>query len=300
MTDISSTRPAYIRTEDRPAARYAPLTPWLLIGIGLGGLIDGIVFHEILQWHNLLSNAVPPTDADRLRFNVLADGLFHAGAWLVTALGLLLLWRSVRSGRSNTTTPGAFGALLGGLGLFNLTEGIINHHLLELHNVREVADPTEWNLGFLVVAGIVPLVLGALLRQRAMYPRTRDVVARNPVRMQEPTLRAEAEGPATPGVHLVQLLLPLFTRGGQPIDPRAFDNVKNELTTRFGGMTAYTRSPAEGRWLGRAHRETDDIAVLEVLCNEIDPVWWDAYRHRLEGIFGQHAIAVRAAPVRLL
>jgi uncharacterized membrane protein len=230
----------------------------------------------------MLSNAVPPTDADRLRFNVLADGLFHAGAWLVTALGLLLLWRSVRSGRSNTTTPGAFGALLGGLGLFNLTEGFINHHLLELHNVREVADPTEWNLGFLVVAGILPLMLGALLRQRAMYPRTPEPVARNLVPMQE------------------QILLPLFTRGGQPIDPRAFDNVKNELTTRFGGMAAYTRSPAEGRWLGRASRETDDIAVLEVQCDEIDPVWWERYRHRLEGIFGQQAIIVRAAPVRLL
>jgi len=299
MTDISSTHPVYVRAEERPSARYAPLMPWLLIGIGLGGLIDGIVFHEILQWHNTLSNAVPPTDADRLRFNILADGLFHAGAWLVTALGLLLLWRSVRSGRSNTTTPGAFGALLGGVGLFNLTEGIVCHHVLYLHNVREVADPTDWNLGFLIVAGIVPLMLGALLRQRAMYPRTPLVAART-LPMEEPTLRGEPERPAARGVQLVQILLPLFARSGQPIDPRTFDNIKNELTTRFGGLTAYTRSPAEGRWLGRTHRETDDIVVFEVMCDEVDPAWWDSYRHRLEGIFGQQAIVVRAAPAQLL
>ena len=153
MTDVAYSTPTANRpVDDGMSDHSATLAPWLLLGIGLGGLIDGIVFHEILQWHNMLSNAVPPTDLDRIRFNVLADGLFQAAAWLVTLFGLLLLWRSVRSGRSDRFSTGAFGGLLAGFGLFNLVEGFVNHHVLKLHNVREVADPTAWNLCVLAAA----------------------------------------------------------------------------------------------------------------------------------------------------
>lgn len=272
-----------------PRDRAAALTPWLLLGIGLGGLVDGIVFHQILQWHNMLSSAVPPTDLDRIRFNVLADGLFHAAAWLVTLAGLFLLWRSVRTGRSNRFSAGAFGGLLAGFGLFNLVEGFVNHHLLKLHNVREVADPEPWNLGFLLLLGVLPLAVGSLLRQRA---------ASGPASARETTVANELAGAGPRRAHLVQILLPLVTRDGQPIEPRAFDIVKDELTQRYGGLTAYTRAPAEGRW--RGERTADDVVVFEVMCNELDRYWWNAYRRRLEADFRQQSVVIRAEPMLIL
>ncbi len=296
VTDLSST--AYLprrRIDARSRERSAALAPWLLLGIGLGGLVDGIVFHEILQWHNMLSNAVPPTDLDRIRFNVLADGLFHAAAWVVTLLGLILLWRSVRSGQSNRSSAGAFGTLLGGVGLFNLVEGIVNHHLLELHNVREVADPTQWNLGFLLLGGVLPLALGALLRQRALHAPQPVSVAQFD---EQSTHRTAAEVDGR-DVRLVQILLPLARHDGQPVDARTFETVKDELTANFGGLTAYTRSPAEGRWLGK-RQETDDVVVFEVMCPDVDRRWWQEYRQRLERLFEQERIVIRVEQAELL
>jgi len=288
MTDVAYSTPMTDRPVDGGASdRTAALAPWLLLGIGLGGLIDGIVFHEILQWHNMFSSAVPPTDLDRIRFNVLADGLFQAAAWLVTLFGLLLLWRSVRSGRSDRFSSGAFGALLAGFGLFNLVEGVVNHHILKLHNVKEVADPTTWNFAFLLLLGVLPLALGSLLRQRA---------ASRPVRI---ISHADTFSSAPRKAYLVQILLPVATRDGQPIESRPFEIVKEDLTQRFGGVTTYTRSPAEGRWRGdRTHIE--DVVVFEVLCNDLDRHWWNAYRQRLEGDFRQQSVLIRAEPALLL
>ena len=293
MTDVAYSTPMTDRPVDDGAFDHsAALAPWLLLGIGLGGLIDGIVFHEILQWHNMFSSAVPPTDLDRIRFNVLADGLFQAAAWLVTLFGLLLLWRSVRSGRSDRFSTGAFGALLAGFGLFNLVEGVVNHHVLKLHNVREVADPTTWNLGFLLLLGVLPLALGSLLRQRA---------ANRPVRIvSQAELRRSADGSSSAPrkAYLVQILLPVATSDGQPIESRPFEIVKDDLTQRFGGVVTYTRSHAEGRWRGdRTH--IDDVVVFEVLCNDIDRHWWNAYRQRLEDSFHQQSVVIRAEPALL-
>lgn len=332
MADLSHAR--YRPTRDAPAApavwRDVVLAPWLFLGIGLAGLVDGIVFHQILQWHNMLSAVVPPTDSDSLRFNLLADGMFHAAAVLVTLLGLALLWRAVRSGRANRmTATGAFGGLLGGFGLFNLVEGLVNHHFLQLHNVREVADPTPWNLGFLLLAGLLPLALGALLRQRAIRNAALDA-ARTPVadevhavrddEVRAPVLRetsAVHAVPASQGMeartaplgrvepravatgHLIQVMLPLKVEG-RAVDPRAFEAVKSELAARFGGMTAYTRSPAEGRWLGGAVPMYDDLVVFEVMTPELDRDWWARYRSELEQAFRQQAIVVRSQPVQLL
>ncbi|WP_218023001.1 DUF2243 domain-containing protein, partial [Calidithermus terrae] len=62
------------------------------LGIGMGGFVDGIVLHQILQWHHMLSNRVPPRDMEAMRLNMLADGLFHTLVWIVTAVGVGLLW----------------------------------------------------------------------------------------------------------------------------------------------------------------------------------------------------------------
>jgi len=69
----------------------------VLLGVGLGGFVDGIVLHQILQWHHMLTaeGSFPPTSVDGLKDNTLWDGLFHAFTWLATATGLALLWNSV-------------------------------------------------------------------------------------------------------------------------------------------------------------------------------------------------------------
>ena len=147
-----------------PTSRYAraipappAIAPAILLGVGLGGFVDGIVLHQILQWHSMLSNVVRPSTIAALHLNMFWDGVFHAATWLVTLVGVMLLWRS---GKRGTLPPlGIFlGAMVMGWGAFNLVEGLINHHLLELHNVREVAAPTMWNVAFLALSAAVFLI----------------------------------------------------------------------------------------------------------------------------------------------
>jgi uncharacterized membrane protein len=148
------------RTTFPPRAPLRALAGPILLGIGFGGFFDGIVFHQILQWHNMMSNVVPPADAAALRLNVLADGLFHAAAYVVTLLGVVVLWLRARRRLALPSSREFFGSLLLGWGLFNTVEGIVNHHLLKVHNVREVADPLPYNLGFLAIGGAGLILLG--------------------------------------------------------------------------------------------------------------------------------------------
>jgi uncharacterized membrane protein len=75
------------------AAVATARAPGILLGIGLGGFVDGIVLHQILQWHHLLSDegSYPDTTVAGLKGNTLADGLFHAATWLAVAIGVLVL-----------------------------------------------------------------------------------------------------------------------------------------------------------------------------------------------------------------
>lgn len=138
----------------------------ILLGLGLGGFFDGIVLHQILQWHHMVSNvaAYPVTTISGLEANTLADGLFHATTYLFTAVGLALLWRAPHG-----PLPAKIlvGLLLMGWGSFNLVEGIIDHHILEVHHVREDVDnQLAWDLGFLAW-GAIMLIGGWLLRRSA-------------------------------------------------------------------------------------------------------------------------------------
>ena len=96
-------------------------------------------------------------------------------------------------------------------------------------------------------------------------------------------------------MHLVQLLLPL-------VGERAvFDEVMHELTDRFGGVTAYTRAPAAGRWKNpSASTEHDDIIVVEVMVEELDKAWWAGYRSELEKRLKQKELVVRAHAIQSL
>ena len=96
------------------------------------------------------------------------------------------------------------------------------------------------------------------------------------------------------GGWLVTLLLPLHDNAGEPFAEALFAEVRSELTERFGGLTAFTRAPAEGVWRGGGGTDRDDVVVLEVMADQLDRDWWAAYRRELEARFRQDEIVVRA------
>jgi uncharacterized membrane protein len=144
----------------------------VLIGIGLGGSVDGILLHQILQWHHLLSSEgdFPVTTVGGLEDNTLADGLFHAATWAAVALGILLLWQRMDEWRWAGSGRAFFGWTLFGWGLFNFVEGLVNHHILALHHVREnVGNEDAWDFGFLAFG--LGLMLAGWLLARLRSPR---------------------------------------------------------------------------------------------------------------------------------
>lgn len=100
--------------------------------------------------------------------------------------------------------------------------------------------------------------------------------------------------------HLIQILLPLSDNEGRHFSPSAYACVRSELTERFGGMTAFTRGPAEGLWEENGRTARDDIVVFEVMAPELDAPWWDGYRRSLETRFRQERIIIRAQDIALL
>ncbi len=150
------------------AALMSMRAPGIVIGVGLGGFVDGIVLHQIFQAHHMLSNAgddriglepLPVTTVDGLETNTVWDGLFHATSWVFVVAGLFWLWqRWRRAGRLGAPWRLLVGSLLAGWGVFNLVEGIIDHHLLAVHHVVEGDHELAWDLGFLALG--VALLLG--------------------------------------------------------------------------------------------------------------------------------------------
>ena len=136
----------------------------VLLGLGIGGFFDGIVLHQILQWHHMVSNvdAYPTSTVAGLEANTLGDGLFHAVTYLFTLTGLFLLWRSLAQPNGPWSTRTFIGLLMIGWGLFNLVEGLIDHHILRIHHVRPGDNQLAWDLAFLAW-GAAMLVGGWLL-----------------------------------------------------------------------------------------------------------------------------------------
>ena len=100
-------------------------------------------------------------------------------------------------------------------------------------------------------------------------------------------------------MELFQLVLPLFDNTKVKLPRSLFTDTLRELTDKFGGATAFTRSPADGFWEEPGGRvEHDEVVVIEVLVDEAEDDWWSAYKKKLEGRFRQEAILIRAIPCR--
>lgn len=136
----------------------------VVIGIGLGGFIDGIVLHQILHWHNIGSSVLPPTTMPALEQNMVWDGFFHLAMWLITLAGVYMLRSDATRRLAMPSARELTGQLILGWGLFNLVEGIVDHHILNLHHVKDLplhVPVFDWL--FLLIGGLGFIAIGAAL-----------------------------------------------------------------------------------------------------------------------------------------
>ncbi len=141
--------------------------PGLLFGLGLGGFVDGIVLHQVLQWHHMVSDVAgyPMRTVAGLEVNTLADGFFHVATWILVLAAVLTTVADWRRGRLAPSWSFQLGLMAMGWGIFNVVEGLVDHQLLGVHHVRDdLGGPLGWDLGFLVFG--VLLVVGGWLAYR--------------------------------------------------------------------------------------------------------------------------------------
>src|SRR5476651_2645103 len=135
----------------------------LVLGVGFGGLADGIVLHQILGWHHLVCSTVDcqPVSIGQLQREQVQDGYFHLGLWLVLLAGTVMLFRAARLAGWAGKGRVLLGAMLAGCGLFNLVEGLVDHQLLGIHHVLP-GNPHQFLFDMLWLAnGVLFLVVGA-------------------------------------------------------------------------------------------------------------------------------------------
>jgi uncharacterized membrane protein len=129
-----------------------------VMGFGFLGALDGIIFHQLLQWHSVIMATNRPAQ-------IVSDGIFHFAVTLTLVLGGILLWVA---GNPTTLSKGVrilIGGFLIGGGLFNIIEGIINHHILQIHRVRP-GDPNAlaYDLAFLGI-GLLLFIIGYFIKR---------------------------------------------------------------------------------------------------------------------------------------
>lgn len=141
-------------------------TASMVLGIGMGGFIDGIVLHQLLQVHEMLSNKIPATEYVGKSVNMFWDGVFHFFCLLVVLTGIILLWKLLFRKDIDRSGKLLGGGLLVGWGLFNTIEGIIDHHLLKLHNVIEFSPNHDiGNFAFLGISAVM-IIIGYVLQRK--------------------------------------------------------------------------------------------------------------------------------------
>ena len=155
-------------TAPAPPHGRVSTVPGVVLGLGLGGFVDGIALHQIAQWHNMGSAVLPPTTMDAMRRNMAWDGWFHVATLVLTLVGVYLLLRDARA-RVPLPAAGPFtGQMLLGWGVFNLVEGLVDHHLLDVHHVRDLpVHVPAYDWLFLAVGGVGLVALGWLMSRRA-------------------------------------------------------------------------------------------------------------------------------------
>jgi uncharacterized membrane protein len=129
-----------------------------VLGIGMGGFVDGILLHQIWQVHAMLSAKVPLDTMKNMQTNMTADGLFHAVVWLATLLGVVMLFNAAKRPDVLFSNRVFYGSMLMGWGIFNVVEGVIDHHILEIHYVVQRLGQSMWDWLFLGVSAALILL----------------------------------------------------------------------------------------------------------------------------------------------
>jgi uncharacterized membrane protein len=150
------------------------LKPGFLLGLGLGGFVDGIVFHQVLQYHSMLSAKLPQDDLNNVKISMFWDGVFHSFTFLVTIFGLYLLWKLIHQKEPSPSGKYFIGAMLLGWGSFNVIEGILDHYIFQIHHVVERAGLSVYDHIFigasllLILAGYT-LMKGSSLQDKGPH-----------------------------------------------------------------------------------------------------------------------------------
>ncbi|MGW7283646.1 DUF2243 domain-containing protein [Streptomyces sp. NPDC054844] len=168
-------------TGETRAATTAPNSirlPGIVLGVGLGGFVDGILLHQLLQWHHMLTSTnddrigvkyYNPNTVSGLEMNTVWDGIFHTVCWIAVLLGLALLHsRVTHNRRAVWASRVLWGWILVGWGLFNLVEGVLDHHILGIHHVYAGPHQAWWDAGFLALGAL--FLAGGLPLQRGGRP----------------------------------------------------------------------------------------------------------------------------------
>lgn len=151
---------------DRTGTDRSVLLAGGIIGFGLGGLVDVLIFHLVLQVHHLISGIVPPTTPRGLRLNLVADGLFSLAMVAIVIAGFVLFWRTLPLADRSRSAGLFAGASVAGAGVFNLYDGTIDHYVLGLHHVTQW-PPNPDLFDVLWVIGSVVLLAAGVLTIRA-------------------------------------------------------------------------------------------------------------------------------------
>ena len=145
----------------------------VLMGAGMGGFIDGIIFHQVFQLHSMFSADLPQDTVVNIKTSMFWDGLFHLFTWVSTAISIKLLWDAAKNREVPLSGLTLWGALLMGWGIFNLVEGIIDHHLLGIHHVVERLGQSVYDYIFLASGALFFIAGAGLIRQgkRVLRPK---------------------------------------------------------------------------------------------------------------------------------
>ncbi|MGE4337930.1 MAG: DUF2243 domain-containing protein [Pigmentiphaga sp.] len=139
----------------------------VMLGFALGGFFDGILLHQILQWHHLLSNVDAVRD---MRTQVLFDGLFHLLMYVIAVIALIKLWRARRDVVQPTAGQCLWACALLGFGAWHIIDGLLSHWMLGIHRIKgDAASPFAWDVAWLVFFGIVPALIGWMQLRKSRH-----------------------------------------------------------------------------------------------------------------------------------
>jgi uncharacterized membrane protein len=136
------------------------------LGFAFSGFFDGILLHQVLQWHHLLS-AVDGPRFRSVELQIFADGLFHVAMYLIAIIGLWLLWRTRREYAAAVSGRRLVASALIGFGSWHIVDGILSHWVLGIHRIRMDTDmPLFWDLLWFFLFGVAFVAAGWRMRRQ--------------------------------------------------------------------------------------------------------------------------------------